>query len=260
MKYIRHMNKVLIIFLIISSLLFARESDAQMSVRDSSLFAPLIDLSYSLKVPGGDMALSFGPSSEIGIAMMFKTKSNLLFGVDFNYLFGDQVIDESFADGFRDDKGFILATNGLYSEVYFTERGFSVSGKFGVIIPVWSPNPNSGIMILGGVGILQHKIKIEDRFNEVKMLSSDGYYQGYDRLSNGVMFTQFIGYRLLSNRRLINVFGGLEFSQALTKNRRDLNFDTGLKDDKTRTDLLSGFRVGITIPLYKQVAKDFYYR
>ncbi len=232
----------------------------QVNIRDSIVFSPLIDFTYAYKIPSGDWAKQFGNHSEIGIAFLIKTNSNLLYGADFSYLFGDQVLNTSFADGFRDASGGIIANNGLYSEVYFTERGFTLSAKIGKIFPVIGPNPNSGIMVLGGVGLLQYKIKIEDRFQEVPLLSSDNYYQGYDRLSNGVIFTEFIGYRLLSNRRLINVFGGFEFAQAFTKNRREINFDTGFKDTEQKLDLQVGFKVGFTLPLYKQVANEYYYR
>ena len=232
---------------------------AQVNVKDSVIFTPIIDFSYGYKVPGGDLGNQFGNSSEVGISFLIKTKSNLLFGADWNYIFGNTVKDVSFSNGFRDQYGGILANNGLYSEIYFTQRGFSLSGKFGILIPVLSPNPNSGIMLLGGIGMLQYKIKIEDRYQEVPLLSGDNYFPGYDRLSNGVMFTEFVGYRLLSSRRLVNVFGGFEFSQALTKNRRDVNYDTGEKDSRQKTDLLMGIKIGFSLPLYKQVAHDFYY-
>lgn len=233
---------------------------SQVNLRDSVVFAPLIDISYSYKLPTADLADRFGTHSQIGIGLMFKTRNNLLWGADFNYLFGKTVRDTRFADGFRDDKGYIMANNGLYSQIYFSQRGFTFSGKVGAVIPILSPNVNSGFMILGGVGMMQHKIKMEDKFSEVPLLSGDNYAPGYDRLSNGVMFTQFIGYRLLSNRRLINVFGGFEFTQALTKNQRSVNYDTGIKDNTIYQDFTYGFRLGITIPLYKQMPNEYYYR
>lgn len=234
-------------------------ANGQVSVKDSTVFAPIIDFSYAFKIPGGDLENRFGNHSEIGLSFLLKTRKNFLYGVEWNYIFGNKVKDVSFADGFRDAGGGILANNGLYSELYFLERGFSLSAKVGQIFNIFAVNPNSGIMLLGGIGILQHKIKIEDKFQEVPLLSSDGYYQGYDRLTNGVMFTEFIGYRLLSSRRLINVFAGFEFTQALTKNRRETNFDTGKKDDLDRLDLTMGFKVGFSLPLYKPTPQEYYY-
>lgn len=260
-EYLRAMRyQLYLVLLIVYMIGQPLPSYGQVNVKDSVIFSPLIDFSYSFQIPGGDLAQRFGNHSEIGVSFLIKTHKNFLYGVDWNYLFGDEVKEDSIADGFRDEYGGILANNGLYSQVYFTERGFSLSAKFGKIFSVLSPNPNSGIMVLVGVGILQHKIKIEDRFNEVPLLSGDNYYAGYDRLTNGVMFTEFIGYRLLSTRRLINVFGGFEFSQALTKNRREVNFDTGLKDSHQRHDLQMGVKIGFTLPLYKQVPQDYYYR
>jgi hypothetical protein len=175
-------------------------------------------------------------------------------------MFGENVKELDFLDQFKDENGGILANNGLYSEVYFVERGFTISGKFGKIFNLFAANPNSGIMVLGGVGFLQHRIKIEDKFQEVPLLSSDGYFQGYDRMTNGIMLTEFIGYRLLSDRRLINVFAGIEFTQGFTENRRSYNYDTGIKDDKNRLDTTWGFRIGFSLPLYKPTPKEFYYR
>lgn len=250
------------LFTILLFLCFATTSAVfgQVSVKDSTVFAPIIDFSYAYKFPGGDLQDRFGNHSEIGVSFLIKTRTNLLFGVDWNYVFGTTVHDLSFADGFRDANGFIMGTNGLYSEIFFVERGFTLSAKIGQIFNVWAVNPNSGIMLLGGVGFMQHRIKFEDKFQEVPLLSGDDYYPGYDRLSNGIMFTEFIGYRLLSDRRLINVFGGVEFVQGLTQNRRDVNFDTGLSDNAQRLDMSIGFKIGFSLPLYKPTPQEFYYR
>lgn len=86
---------------------------------------------------------------------------------------------------------------------------------------------------MGGVGILQHKIRIEHQDNKIPQLEGD-YLKGYDRLSNGLMVHQFVGYFHMSNNRLINFFVGAEAWQGFTKNRRDLNFDTKMHDDKTK--------------------------
>lgn len=259
-QYLRLMlKKVGAIVVIVVFNLLTNNVFSQVNIRDSVISAPIIDFSYGYKIPGGDLGERFGASSEIGLSFFMKTETNLLYGVDWTYIFGNEVKDLDFTNGFRDSQGSILANNGLYSEVYFTERGFTLTAKIGKIIPVFNPNPNSGIMVLVGAGFLQHKIKIEDRFQEVPLLSSDKYYQGYDRLSNGFLLTEFIGYRLLSNRKLINLFGGFEFTQGFTKNRREINFDTGVKDTTKRIDLQMGIRIGFSLPLYKQITHDYYY-
>lgn len=233
---------------------------AQVSIKDSAVFTPIIDFAYSYRFPGNDLAKRFGDHSEIGLSFFIKDKKNFLYGIEWNYLFGGEVKELGFADAFRDVNGGILANNGLYSEVYFVERGFTMSARFGKIFNMLAVNPNSGVMFIVGAGFMQHRIKIEDKFQEVPLLSDDGYYQGYDRLSNGLLLTQFLGYRLLSDRRLVNVFGGIEFAQAFTQNRRAYNFDTGIKDDSQRLDTSWGIKLGFSLPLYKPTPKEYYYR
>ncbi len=70
---------------------------------------------------------------------------------------------------------------------------------------------------------------------------------------------EFIGYLFLGKTRILNFYAGFEFVQAWTKNRRDVNFDTGEKDDKLRFDILTGFKIGWVIPLYKRTPSDYYF-
>jgi hypothetical protein len=81
----------------------------------------------------------------------------------------------------------------------------------------------------------------------------------YDRLTNGLCLSQFLGYTNFSNSRRINFYAGLEFMEGFTKNRRNYNFDTAMKDDASRLDFFLGFKLGWIIPLYKKVPKEYYY-
>ncbi len=254
------MNKISGVILLTFFCGLVNISMAQVSIKDSAVFAPIIDFSYSYKMPGNDLAKRFGNHSEVGVSFLIKDRKNFLYGIEWNYLFGGVVNELDFADQFRDANGGILANNGLYSEIYFVERGFNMSARFGKIFNLLAVNPNSGIMLIVGAGILQHRIKIEDKFQEVPLLSGDGYYQGYDRLTNGLLLTQFLGYRLLSSRRMVNVFGGIEFSQGFTQNQRAYNFDTGIHDDTKRLDSSWGLKLGFSLPLYKPAPKEYYYR
>ena len=64
----------------------------------------------------------------------------------------------------------------------------------------------------------------------------------------------------LSESRLINLYGGFEFTQAWTTPQRDVNFDTREPDPvQNRFDLLNGFRIGWIIPIFQREPKKFYY-
>jgi hypothetical protein len=95
---------------------------------------------------------------------------------------------------------------------------------------------------------LQHKIKIQDESKSVSQLTGD-YKKGYDRLSNGLAMTGFIGYQHLDPKKRINFITGFDLTMGFTQNRRDFNFDTMTKDERKRKDFLVGFKVGWILPI-----------
>ena len=243
-----------IIFIFLSSLLFL-STNAQVNIKDSTVFTPLISASYSYQWPGGDLVNRFGSNSSIGAAFMIKTKSNWIFGIDGNFIFGNNVKEDGILDNISTGNGQIIDENGNPVDIGFFERGFLTSLKFGRLFSLFGPNKNSGVVIIGSVGLLQHKIRIE---SDVPQLQ-DEYKKGYDRLTNGLALSEFIGYLYLGNKRTLNFYAGFEFTQAWTQNRRSYNFDTMKKDETKRIDLLSGIRFGWIIPFYKRVPDEYYY-
>jgi hypothetical protein len=213
---------------------------------------------FAYQFPGGDLADRFGNNYNVGGTFQWKTKKNWLFGIDGNFMFGEDVKENNVLQKISTSEGFIIGQDGYYADVYLYERGFMFSAKAGKIFPVIGPNPNSGLVATLGAGLLQHKIRIEDKGNMAPQLNDD-YKKGYDRLTNGLSITEFIGYINFSNHRLVNFMAGLEFTQAFTQNRRNYNFDTMERDDKSRLDLLFGVRVVWLITFYKRMPKEFYY-
>ena len=242
------------LFVLLSSLLFL-STNAQVNIKDSTVFAPLISASYSYQWPGGDLVNRFGSNSSIGAAFMIKTKSNWIFGIDGNFIFGNNVKEDGILDSISTEKGRIIDENGNDADIGFFERGFLTSLKFGRLFSLLGPNKNSGVVIIGSVGLLQHKIRIEGDAPPIK----GDYKKGYDRLTNGLALSEFIGYLYLGNKHVLNFYAGFEFTQAWTQNRRSYNFDTMEKDEAKRIDVLSGIRVGWMIPLNKRVPDEYYY-
>ncbi len=246
------------IFLICMMGLNIRQAFAQFNVRDSSVSFAMLGGTFAYQIPGGDLADRFGNNFNVGGTFQWKTKKNWIVGVDGSFMFSDQVKENNILEKISTSQGFIIAQDGFYADVYLYERGFMFSAKAGKIFPLFGPNPNSGLMATLGAGLLQHKIRIEDKGNRAPQLNDD-YKKGYDRLTNGLSLTEFFGYINFSNRRLVNFMAGFEFTQAFTRSRRDFNFDTMTRDDKTRLDLLFGFRVAWIIPFYKRVPREYYY-
>ena len=247
------------VFLLVFSFLFPRFLAAQNIVRDSSVFAPMLYVSYAYQLPGGDLKDRFGGNSNVGGAFQLKLKNNWIFGVDFNYIFGNKIKNsDSLFSGIATKDGYIINSSGEYADVFLYERGFYASARFGKLFPVISPNPNSGPFVMGSVGYLQHKIRIENPGNDAPQILGD-YKKGYDKLTSGIGISEFIGYMYMGNRRLISFFAGFEFVQAFTQSRRSYDFNLQGYDATKRLDLFWGIKAGWIIPFYKRRPAGYYY-
>jgi hypothetical protein len=230
---------------------------AQVSVRDSSINIPSIDIIYSFQLPQSDLGDRFGFFHCIGGGFTFKHKSNLTFGLEGCYSFGDKV-NEVTISNLLTENGFVINEDGEYAQMFLNHRGIQVFAKVGYIWSALSPNPNSGFRFNFGAGFWQHRIRVEDKANRTPQIAWP-YQQGYDRMSNGLMLNQFVGYQLYSSSRLVNFYFGVEMNQGFTKNRRPYNYDERRKDNDARFDASFGFKVGWMIPLYKRAPQEFYY-
>lgn len=217
-------------------------------------------LSYAGHRPGADLEARFGNNFSLGLGLDWLTaKSNWIFGLNANFLFGNTVKSDVLA-GLRTDAGFIIGNSRLPADITLRQRGWLLHAEIGRHFPLNADNPRSGIRVTISPGLLQHNIRIQDDPQQAVPQLLGDYKKGYDRLSNGFSLTEFIGYQLLSENRRMNFFLGLEFTQAFTQNRRDFDFVSRTKDETRRTDLLYGIRLGWIIPFYVGSAGgDIYY-
>ncbi|MFN8776535.1 MAG: hypothetical protein ACK5XV_07195 [Flavobacteriales bacterium] len=241
-----------------TALLLALGVCAQNQVRDSSLFNPHFSVSLAYQVPGGDLADRFGTSGSPGIGFHIKSRSNWYYGVQAQYIFGNRVNEPGLLGNLRTDRGEVLDDQGQIAIVFLQQRGYTVMLECGRLIPVLGPNRNSGILLKGGAGLMQHKIRIEHQTNPIAQLEGE-YLKGYDRLTNGLAITQFIGYYHMSNNRLLNFFVGVESQQGFTRSRRGFNFDTQTADTRDRLDILLGLRAGWCLHLYRRLSDEYFY-
>jgi hypothetical protein len=174
-------------------------------------------------------------------------------------MFGNQTRMTGLFDQLVDENGNITDINGDIAMVLVYPRGVNTNFSFGKLFPVLSPNSNSGILFHVGAGYLLHRLRIETNDQVVPTLELD-YKKGYDRLTTGINFHQFLGYSFLANSGAWNFYGGFYFQQGLTRNRRTIFFDQPdvPVSTKTRLDVQYGFRVGWYIPFYRRMPKDYY--
>jgi hypothetical protein len=234
-------------------------SFAQRNVSDTIISSPFLGFHYGGNMTQGDLADRFGYLNHVGLLAGYKTSKNWFWGIDGNFIFGNRLrISDPLAE-LRDEKGNITDQNGDIANVFLSARGFNTNLTFGKLIPVLSPNLNSGIFIHGGVGYMAYKLRIDTPDHVVPQIELD-YRKGYDRLTLGVNFHQFVGYMFMANRGFLNFYGGFYAQQGLTRNQRSIFFDTPdvpVSKDQ-RLDMQIGFKLGWIIPVYKRKPQDYY--
>ncbi|MEO1518295.1 MAG: hypothetical protein AAFV95_24975 [Bacteroidota bacterium] len=199
--------------------------------------------------PGADMAKRFDRNLSVGLAPEWITKNNWIFGVDYQFHFGRFVREDVIAN-LRTPDGLIVGNTRSFAAIVLRQRGFYAGAHVAKLINL-DPNSNrSGLRLGVGMGLLQHKIRIQDDPESFVPSLDETYKKGYDRLTNGLAFQQFVGYQLLSSNRLINFYLGFEFTQGFTQNRRSFNFDTRTADTAKRLDLLYAIKIGWSLPFY----------
>jgi len=214
---------------------------------------------YSLQIPFGELADRYGLNSDVGVYSFFLFKNNFTLGLEFNHMFGNKLKGDAshILDPLMTDNGQILNALGEYANIVLSERGFFAGGKIGKIFYL-KKETKIAIITNVGIGLLQHKIRIDVEGNNVPGLYGN-YAKGYDRLTNGLAINQFLGIGYMPLYSPINFFVGIEFNEAWSRNRRDFNFDTMEQDNHLRHDYLFGIKAGWIITIYKQDIKQYYY-
>ncbi len=241
-------------------MLISFHSISQRNASDSIIGTPWISITYGGNWTGGDLATRFGYLNHLGFFAGYKTQRNWIYGLEGNFIFGNKIRLTGLFDHLIDSKGNITDINGDIAIVSVLSRGFNVGGTVGKIIPVLSPNKNSGIYINAGIGYLAYKLRIETQRQVVPSLELD-YKKGYDRLTTGLNLNQFVGYAFMANQGAVNFYAGFYISEGFTKNQRNIFFDQPdiPVSKELRIDIQYGFKVGWLIPIYKRLPKSYYY-
>ncbi|MBI1223981.1 MAG: hypothetical protein GC192_01975 [Bacteroidetes bacterium] len=239
------------VFCLINSLVVGQSRHRQIyeQPRSNEGSVLLLNFSYGGMVPGVDMAERFGKNFLAGVCADYYTKNNWILGIQGDFLFGKIVKTDVLAN-LRGESGFVYADDGGIADIKLRERGIQLSGHVGKVFAFSEKNKRSGLRVTVGGGFLGHKIKIQDEPQVYVSSISNDYSKGYDRLANGFCLTEFIGYQFIANNRLINFSIGTEFTQGFTEGRRSFNFDTRSPGLEKRLDLLYGFRLTWTLPLF----------
>lgn len=242
---------------ILTSILFCFSliSASAQNIRDTSILAPVISVSYAVQLPMLDLADHFGINSNIGVHGGVKLANNWQIDLEGNFLFSQNIKIGTLLDPLLTSDRQIIANDGGPANIEVYERGFTGSINLGRIFPVIGPNPNSGLIGKFGIGFIRHKIRIDNQNSIVPQLNEENVIY-YDRLTLGLMTKQYIGYQHLGNNNLTNFHVGLEFIQGFTRGMRDYQIDIEGPYTDNRLDFLIGLRVGWVFPVYRKAPSD----
>lgn len=236
------MKKVLNIFLML--LFFAHCMYGQEERTDNFI---AFGASYGVDMPFADLADRFGTSFHAGISLdLFQNKFNGIFSLEGAIIFGENV-EEDVLSTLRLNNGAILGADGAYADVFLRERGSYLGISMDKIIIPSKNNSHAGLALGFGVGVLQHKVKLQVESGNTPQFAGD-YEKGYDRNSMGLALKQKIGYLNIGKRKSVNYEIALTVSEGFTKQTRSINFDTGQADNKSRFDVLIGIDFKWFIP------------
>ena len=219
----------------------------------------LLEFSYGLQFPLGDMKDRFGSNNRIGVAYESIRLKNLFFvGADGMLLFGSNVKEDVVAD-LRTFDGTIIGLNGSIGDVNLKERGFYVGLNAGKIIPTGKHDNNlTGVRMQIGGGLLQHKIRVQDNSSSVVALEKDKV-KGYDRLTNGPAAHIALGFQYQNPQNNFHFLVMSDLYAAFTQSRRDFDFLEGAYIDKKRTDILFGLQLAYVVSISRSKSADQIY-
>lgn len=226
---------------------------------DEIFRSSIIHFDYSFQFPIGKLGERFGPNSSIGGGYWYKTPNNWFLGGDWHFFFGNNMKEDSIAINLiNTSTNQIIGINGQPANVSAAMRGFSIEAKVGKLFPLSLNDRNSGLVAVLGIGMFQHKVRLDEPNEAVPQIRGN-YIQGYDRLTNGPLLTQYIGFLKVVQHRYMGYSFGIEAMQALTKSRRSFNFDLQRAETDTRLDLQIGLKASFFLALYRK-SKTYYTR
>jgi hypothetical protein len=179
-----------------------------------------------------------------------------MFGGELNYLFGPTVKDETILDDLVNGGGYIATASGAPATLTVNMRGYETFIKAGRLFGFNKYNMNCGLIVMGGVGLLQHHINFQVPSSEPVPALDKNYSKGYDRLTYGPALNEFVGYYFHSRNRLVNLYVGVDFVQAFTQNKRQYNYDKMTFDQGAKRDYVTSFRFGWLIPIYLNTKEE----
>ena len=90
----------------------------------------IIQFNYTFQVPINDLATDFGTNSALGFAYL-NNRNNFLLGLDANFMFGNNVKNDSLLQTIATEEGWLINSSGELDTILLYERGWNSHILFG---------------------------------------------------------------------------------------------------------------------------------
>jgi len=242
--------------LLIIALLSFSKLYGQLTTKDSTRTVQLWGLGVGAFQPGFNMSTNYRAFASAELEYMVKNKEGVLKGVAFKALYGNAVKNpEAIFSNLTDYEGNFLGVNGEFATIQAGLSGGQLMYQYGKLIQS-RYNPNSGWVLMQGIGLGQHKIGLRDQRGTLPQLQSP-FLEGYDRLHVGVYTKTSIRFLHLDNNERVNWASSLHLNIGASQNIRGYNIDQASADTKVKFDAFIGGTLTWFIPVYAK-QESFY--
>lgn len=226
-------------------------------IKDSSVAVTMIAPVGTYSMPVGILAKRFGNFWGAGLEIQHKTKTRWVYGGGIVFNFGNTTNEGNILRNIGTAGGPLVTQDGSLQQPLFFMRGTTFTSNIGYLHSFGEHSKNSGLFTTFSVGYIRHKILIDQQKYSFPSLQGN-LINGYDRLTAGAVFKQFAGYLFADPKKYVNFYIGVELAQGFTKSLRGFNYDTALYDNKIRTDMYIGLKLGWYIPIYQSTTSDYF--
>lgn len=233
-----------------------KKKDDDVTYNNALIITPIIQVN----MPAADLAKRFGAIFNFGAGVDYKFGKNIYVGAEGAFMFGPKAKETEHIRNTLAGSGLIITDEGALDDVNLSMRGTLIKATVGKSFYFNKAKPSNGILLKFGAGYLHHKILIDVNKRVTPQLSGD-YAKGYDRFSNGILLSQYVGLVKLEKGKYVNLSLGIEISEAFTSNSRPHDFYLNKKMTDKRVDLMFGLKMTWMIPVYlgQSSTSDYYY-
>tara|TARA_B100000900_G_scaffold283697_1_gene243025 strand:+ start:516 stop:1247 length:732 start_codon:yes stop_codon:yes gene_type:complete len=216
----------------------------------------IVNINYH--IPSEFFAELFENNPSIGTSFFIEKENNIFYGIEANYLFGNNIKNESLIlSEIKNHDGSIIASDGYFANINFSRRGFSSNIFTGYALHFNKTNLSGIYFSLGG-GYINQKILIDTKNENIPQLNEE-YKKGYDSANDGIFGKLSINYKYYRKKGGIQISAGFYNSVARVKRLNTYIFNENINDDSFHIGSEFGFNLGLIIPVSKINQEEFHY-